>query len=159
MCCNIILLIAGIAVLVRGQVLLTRSKEVRGIPARLIGVFFLLPLPLNFLAVVMLGVYETVQGTTAVSQDALKGPALILNVVGIGVCLLVAFVIAVVYAQPVRKRRRDEEDEEVEGRASEHYREHFQAEEEDRPNPQASNSDVTEQPPRPPRGPDDRIRD
>jgi hypothetical protein len=160
MCCiliDIAMLVFGIITLVRGRFLLTRAKEVRGWPARLIGVVLLLPFPLAFLAGIVLGAIFVVQG-----QDV-QGKDLELVTRGVGraivvLCFLTAIGIAVAYAQPVRKHRADEDIEEVD--VPEHYHEHFQAEEESRPRPRLDGPEVTDEPPRPSARPeDDRIRD
>ena len=41
------MLIAGIVALIRGKFQLTKASVVEGVPARIIGVIFLLPLPLQ----------------------------------------------------------------------------------------------------------------
>lgn len=46
--CEIVMLIFGIITLIRGRFLLFRTKEVRGWPARAIGVILILPMPASF---------------------------------------------------------------------------------------------------------------
>lgn len=156
MCCDIILMILGIIVLVKGQVLLTRTKEVRGVPARIIGIIFLLPLPLSFVAGLLLGGFLLAQGKP-VNESEIQGPAMILGAAILALCLLTAVGIAVAYAQPVRKQSVDTDVEEMD--VPEHYHEHFQAEEDARPAPRSDGSEATDKPPRPSARPDDRIRD
>ena len=72
MCCDVILLILGIIVLIKGQVMLTRTKEVRGTPARVIGVLLILPLPLGFLAGLLLGAFYVAQGKP-VTESEIQG--------------------------------------------------------------------------------------
>jgi hypothetical protein len=157
MCCDIILLILGIVVLVKGQVLLTRTKEVRGTPARIIGVILLLPLPLSFFAGLLLGALLVSQGKP-VNESEIQGIVPFLGPAIIALCLFAAIAIAIAYAQPVRKQGVDADIEAVD--VPERYHEHFQAEGDARPAPRSDGPEVTDQLPRPSAHPeDDRIRD
>jgi hypothetical protein len=154
MCCYILLGIFGLIIVIKGQVMLTYTKEVRGIPARLIGILLLLPLPLELLAGLLLGTFYVAQGRT-INRSDIQGISAILGVVIIAFCVLSAIAIAAVYAQPISKRRRKGDADPV--NLPDHYGEHFQALEGRRP---ASNSDNITRTDEPPSvaPPDDRIQ-
>jgi hypothetical protein len=151
--CEIVMLIFGIIALVRGRFLLTRAKEVRGLPARLIGVVLLLPWPVALLAGMVLGAIFLAQGKPIDSKD-FQLAAQLLGVAIVVLCLLSAIGIAIATAKPIRKHPSKEEQELDLPRR---YRDHFQADEEE-PAPRSNREDVTGQPPKSPAPPDDRIQ-
>ena len=155
--CEIVMLIFGIITLIRGKFTLTRGKEVRGVPARIIGLVLALPFPLSFALIIFAGIALAIVGKPPAEED-LRTMGIVIEVVIVGLCFIAAIGIANVYSQPVSKQRADENIEEVD--LPERYHEHFQAEEDSRTRPRADGPEVTDQPPRPSARPeDDRIRD
>ena len=155
MCCDVILLILGIIVLIKGQVMLTRTKEVRGTPARVIGVLLILPLPLGFLAGLLLGAFYVAQGKP-VTKSEIQGVGTILGVAIIVLCVLTAIVVASAYAQPIRKRRVEDEIELA--NPPDRYSEHFRSAEGRRYSSRSEAEDTSDDPPRSFPPPDDRIQ-
>jgi hypothetical protein len=141
MICGIIMLIFGILALAQGKFLLTRSKAVTGGPVIAIGILLIAPLPLGFLAGMVLGSMMLVQGDRA-SVERFESTATAVGIAIPVICLVAALVIAAVYAKPVEKRRPRYEDE---------------GEYDDRPRPPRDRFDEGERPRR--RPPDDRIRE
>jgi hypothetical protein len=122
--CDIIMLIFGIIALVRGKFLLTRAKEVRGVPARIIGIVLMIPLPLSFVAGLALGAMMASQGK---SVDDLRLAGSILGVTITGLCFVSAIAIAVATARPIVKapaaaRGNASVDEELPGEYGDHFR-------------------------------------
>jgi hypothetical protein len=155
MCCYILLGIFGLFIMIKGQVMLTYTKEVRGMPARLIGLLLILPLPLQLLAGSLVGVVYLMLGRT-IQQSELQSIAAILTVAVIAFCVLSAIAIAVAYSQPIAKRRRGGDEEPV--NLSDHYREHFQAPQGPRPASDPDGITRTDEPPPPVAPPEDRIQ-
>ncbi|MCI0459512.1 MAG: hypothetical protein L0Z62_21385 [Gemmataceae bacterium] len=103
MICGIIMLIFGILTLVQGKFMLTRTRVVQGPPAYVIGAMLIAPLPLSFLAGMLLGALFLVAGDPA-SERRFQTLA---TVVGLGIpvaCLLSAVGIGIAYAKPAPKR-------------------------------------------------------
>jgi hypothetical protein len=101
---SIAMLIFGIIALVRGQFTLTRTKVVSGVPARVIGVILLLPLPLMLAGGLLIGVVLGMQGKQPRPED-IQGPAVLLEVGIILGCMLIAVIIGAVTARPPKRRR------------------------------------------------------
>jgi hypothetical protein len=141
MCCiaEIAAFVFGIIAIVKGRFSLTRNRVVQGAPARVIGVLLMMPLILGQGGELVYGAAigarrgferarEGKQFGPADVQDLQKdviGPALVINIVGSALPLLLAFAIAVAKAEvperPSRRRRRprlddDEDDEELDRR-------------------------------------------
>ena len=126
LCCigEIASFVFGILALVRGQFTLTRNRVVQGGSARAIGVLLLFPLILGQGGEVVYAAIWFAQHGMNANQggfnignvpDELRTAALIINLVGAGVPLLAALIIALATAKPLpRKRdlyREDEEDD------------------------------------------------
>jgi hypothetical protein len=154
--CEIVMLIFGIITLIRGKFMLTRAKEVRGVPARIIGIFLVLPFPLSLALQFLAGIVLAIQGRQPTTQE-IKTIAVVIEFSMVAICFLTAVGIAIAYARPARKDRVDEAVEEAD--MPERYHEHFQSEEGGQPAPRSDKQEVTDQPPRPSARPDDRIRD
>jgi hypothetical protein len=164
LCCivEIACLVFGIVTLVRGKFNLSGSRVVEGGPARLIGVLLLLPLILGQGGEFVYGLYKGVQlgargqqPDMAKLQQELLVPALIINAIGGGIPLILALVIALTNAQPVRpKPELDEFDEEEEDDRPSRRRDRDEEEDEDdRPRRRSRSEDEEEDD-----EPDDRIR-
>lgn len=154
--CQIIMLLFGIYTLIRGRFLLTRASEVRGWPARIIGLVLIAPWPLAFLIGMMLGAMILAQGKSVAGRDfQLTAGFLEFGIVVF--CLILAIGIAKVYAQPIRKRQDSESDEVPE--IPRHYDEHFSSEPEGGSASRSDRQDVTDRPQRSPMQQDDRIQE
>jgi hypothetical protein len=154
--CDIIMLIFGIITLVRGKFLLTRAKEVRGVPARIIGVILMLPLPLSFMAGLVLGAVIAAQGK---NEDELRTAGIILGVSITAICFISAIVLAAVTAQPVVKepsarRRKALIDDELPEEYGERFRSGAAGKES-----RIESEDITAPEVRRERPPDDRIQE
>jgi len=155
--CDIIMLIFGIIALVRGRFLLTRAKEVRGLPARIIGIVLMIPLPLSFVVGLALGAVMASQGK---SVDDLRMAGSILGVTITGLCLIGVIVIAAVTARPVVKTpagagRKASVEEEL----PEEYRDHFRAGASDTEERRIESDEFSDRPARPGQQQDDRIHE
>jgi hypothetical protein len=53
--CDIIIFIFGLIAVITGKFSLTRKRIVRGLPARIVGILLLLPLPLSFATALVMG--------------------------------------------------------------------------------------------------------
>jgi hypothetical protein len=82
--------------------LLTRAKEVRGIPARIIGVVLLLPWPSALVVGGVLGGIFAAQGKSVDSPE-FKNAVQIASIAVIALWLIVAIAIAAFTAKPIRK--------------------------------------------------------
>ena len=153
-CCYLIPIIFGIVILVKGQVMLTYNRKVYGVPARIIGVILLLPLPLTLFSWMLLGAFNAALDKP-IDEEKI-GNSIIISVVAIiALCLLAVIVIAIVYSEPIRKRRVDDAIEVVD--VPERYSEHFQATEQSPSISRADSTDTTKEPP-PIAPPDDSIQ-
>jgi hypothetical protein len=147
------MLVFGIIALVRGQFSLTRTKVVTGVPARIIGLILLLPLPLMLVGGLLIGIVYAAQGKQPTADD-LRGVGIVLELGVILTCFLVAVIIAGATAQPP-KRRRPRDDEDEEDRDEEPRPRRYAEDEEDQPRRRRADEDEG---PRP-RRPDDRYRE
>jgi hypothetical protein len=147
--CEIIMLIFGIIALIRGRFLLTRVKEVRGWPARIIGVLLILPFPLGFLLGMVLGAIFLAMGKEIGGKDFTLA-AQIVGFVVVVICFLAAIVVAMIFAQPIRKYR----PEPIETALPDDYGDRFQAREHEA----SESQDITGGTPSPSAPPDDRIQ-
>jgi hypothetical protein len=147
--CEILMLIFGIIALIRGRFLLTRVKEVRGWPARIIGILLIAPFPLSFLVGMVLGAIFLAMGKDVAHED-FKSAAQIAGFAVVAICFFTAIVVAIVFAQPIRKSR----PEPVDAALPDDYDERFQA----RVREETQNQDISEGPSRPSAPPDDRIQ-
>jgi hypothetical protein len=112
---EIVLLIAGIVLLVRGRFQLSRRRFVEGLAARLTGVLLILPLPLAFVVGFIIGL----AGATSDTRFHEKNFALTLSLVELGLvllCCVLAMAMALLLSQPNelddedahwKRRRRD----------------------------------------------------
>jgi hypothetical protein len=147
--CEIIILIFGIITLIRGHFLLTRVKEVRGWPARIIGVLLILPFPLSFLVGLVLG--ATFVAMRKDIGEARLEPAIRFIELGIvALCFFSAIGVALFFAQPVRKKKAKPADVAV----PEDYDERFQ----DTARASSASQDIMKGSSRPAIPPDDRIQ-
>lgn len=104
--CGIIMFIFGIIALVRGRFLLTRAKEVRGWPARIIGILLMAPFPLSFLVGIVLGAVFVALGKKVDAGD--KDFLLAAQIAGfavVAICLIAAIAVALIFSQPIRISR------------------------------------------------------
>jgi hypothetical protein len=147
--CEIIMLIFGIITLVRGRFLLTRVKEVRGWPARIIGVFLVAPFPISFLAGIVLAAVFLALGKDVESPD-FKLSVQIAGFAVVIICFLAAIGIAMTYSEPIRKNRSEKPLTAI----PDDYDERFQA----RARDDSGSQDITGEPSRPSVPPDDRIQ-
>lgn len=147
--------ILGIYILIRGRLLLSRVKEVRGWPARIVGTLLIVPLPLNFLAA--LALLATLPKGPFNSENEIFVPrinivqiALMISWIATPLCIFAAIGVAVFNAESIRKNR----PEQIEAVIPDNYDERFQAAGRDDSNSQ----DITGGSSHPPIPPDDRIR-
>ncbi len=135
---EILMLVFGIVTMITGKFTLTRSKIVRGTPARIVAGIMLLPLPLAL--VVGVPIVATILAKRG-DEDKARLIGTIVEASIVLICFIAAMTTAAIYAGPPPKKRRprrDEEDEE------------YKREEDDRPRPPAR---------RVRRPPDDRIQE
>jgi len=133
------LMIAGIVALVMGRIKLTPTRAVQGVPARLIGVALLTPLPVSFLVVLI----YTISHVDVNRQDQVDAWAkehdtqltLIMAGVMIGMAIVI-IAIAALLAKPIkparRRKRRDRDEDFEEGDRPRRRRDELE-DEEDRP--------------------------
>ncbi|HJZ93282.1 MAG TPA: hypothetical protein VKE40_20570 [Gemmataceae bacterium] len=119
------LIVVGIVAIVRGRIQLSKSRAVVGIPARLLGVGFLFPFPLGFLAALIYTVANVPDATRPdVVEKWTKEHEWALTGIQAGVMIglaVVLVIIAAMAAKPVteiergaRRKRIAEYDDEVE---------------------------------------------
>jgi hypothetical protein len=119
------LIVVGIVAIVRGRLQLSKSRAVVGVPARLLGVGFLFPFPLGFLAAMIYTVANVPDATRPDVVDKwTKDNELVLTGITAGVMIglaVVLVIIAAMAAKPVaeierseRRKRVAEYDDEVE---------------------------------------------
>ena len=158
--CGIVMLVCmlifGLIALVRGRFLLTRATEVRGVPARIIGVVLILPFPLTFAAGIVWGAILLAQGKTAQVSDA-QGAAWFLQFGIVAICILTVVVIALATGKPIPKHPTKEALADIELASG--ARDRFRPEQEERPLASSENQDITDRPTRPKNRPDDRIQE
>jgi hypothetical protein len=107
--CEIVMLIFGIIALVRGKFSLTRKRIVEGVPARIIGVFLILPLPLSLIAGLAFGAGFLAVGKPVEGKE-LETIGRIVEFAIVAVCFLTALGIAMATAHPPRPKRRADDD-------------------------------------------------
>ncbi len=111
---NIIMLVAGIVILVRGKLNFTKNKVTTGAPAYIAGVILLLPLPLAFCVGFVLALRMQARDGV-VDASRIAGTATAIEIGIIFVCLAIALTIAGIYAKPPleegrrKKKKRYEE--------------------------------------------------
>lgn len=147
--CEILMLIFGIIALIRGRFLLTRAKEVRGWPARIIGVLLIMPFPMSFIAGMVLGAVFMALGKSIDGQE-FKSAAMILGFATVALCFFSAIGVAFFLAEPIRKERPPQEDLAIPA----DYDERFEPGSLD----SSKSRGITSGPSRPPTSPDDRIQ-
>src|SRR5437868_5812470 len=101
---------AQIALLCIGLYLLTAGKSktgkrvLRGAPARVVGLVFMLPVPLAFMIGIGIGINLGLRHKPFRPEEW-KGTSLAIEAVAVVVCLVAGCVIARVYSKPLKKRR------------------------------------------------------
>jgi hypothetical protein len=112
------LFIFGILALVRGRMTLTKSKVVEGVPARLIGMLALTPLPVAFLIGVAYAIIAAPADPEKFAEDNKWTLMGIEAAIVIGVAIMVFVIGMLVAVDPKearrRKRRYEDEDDEAE---------------------------------------------
>jgi hypothetical protein len=97
--CNIIMLIFGIIALVKGSFSLTGNKVVSGLPARIVGVILIMPMPISLGVGFVYGL--TLAATKQnIRDDSLQGAAIVIELSIMAVCLVTALVVAFANAKP-----------------------------------------------------------
>ena len=147
--CEIVMLIFGIITLIRGRFLLLRTKEVLGWPARIVGLFLIMPFPLSFLTGMVLGAIWMAMGKNIDDRGFLDA-ARIAELAIVFLCFVSAIGMAMYFAEPVRKRRSEQEIAVL----PEDYDERFQPGAWDN----TKSEGITGAPSPPPTAPDDRIQ-
>jgi hypothetical protein len=147
--CQIVMLIFGIITLIRGRFLLTRAKEVRGWPARIIGILVIAPLPICFMFGLVLGAFLATMGKSFDDND-IRPSIQIVDVAIVASCFLSAIGIAIYFAEPIGKKRSEQLDAVV----PDDYDERFQ----ERQHDAFENQDIMGEAHRPSAPPDDRIQ-
>jgi hypothetical protein len=111
------MIIAGIMAIVRGRLQLSQTKAVQGVPARLLGVALLAPLPLGFLAAIVYTFMSVNPNRPDQVEQWTKDNEMTLNLIVAGVEIglgLIIIVIAALLAKPLpkggRSRRRSGDD-------------------------------------------------
>jgi hypothetical protein len=98
------MLIAGLAALVLGKFALTRNLVVEGTPARVAGLFMVLPLPLGILIIYLIALAMSAERPDLEAKD-LQGPADVVGLVLSIACFAVALIITFKYGGSSRERR------------------------------------------------------
>jgi hypothetical protein len=109
MCClvQIAMLVMGVIAIVKGQIKLSPRRVVDGVPARVIGVVLIMPLPLALFLGFVVGF-----GLAAQGKNVDRNTMLIVSPIDIGVvvlALVISLIIGLATSHPVEKRRRREE--------------------------------------------------
>ncbi len=99
---EIALLIWGIGTLIKGRFGVGSNRVVRGIPARVVGVFLLAPLPLALATGFTLGFIWAIQGRQP-DDDEIQATAVIAELSILFGCVVVALLIAYWTARPIRE--------------------------------------------------------
>jgi hypothetical protein len=113
------LLVFAIITLVRGKLVLTKNRVVTGVPARLLAIIGLLPLPLSLVAGVVIGMVLVARGQAqALDQTNVRIIGAVIELSIIVLCIGAVYGIGLMIAKPPeperrRRRRLDEEDEEM----------------------------------------------
>jgi hypothetical protein len=101
---EIVMLIAGIAALVKGEIKWSKSRVTTGMVARIVGIIMLLPLPLAFTAGFVLGAVQAATRHPA-NVASVRVTAIVIEVVIVLVCFLLALTVGLVSAHPPAKKR------------------------------------------------------
>ena len=121
------LIIAGLVALIRGQLKLSQKKAVQGVPARLLGIALMTPLPLGFLAALVYTMMSVDPNRPDAVERWTKDNEMTLNLIIAGVEIglaLIIIIVAAFLAKPLpadggrsaRRRERDYDDYEDEPR-------------------------------------------
>jgi hypothetical protein len=113
---EIISLVFGIIAVATGKLTMSKTKIVRGAPARVAGIFLILPLPLALVAGVVIAARFVAEGKVF-DRANLPGWVLAVEPAIFGVCFAIAMIIAIANAGPLQpKPPRYEEDDYPEDR-------------------------------------------
>jgi len=113
MCCvlEILSVVYGIMTLVRGRFSLSKHKEVRGVPAYVIGVILLATIPVAVVAAIILNFDDLMKGGGQ-QPFQMNAKSVLPDVIGVVGCWGTALIIAFIKAKPkVDERRRWADDE------------------------------------------------
>jgi hypothetical protein len=101
------MIIAGIMAIIRGRLQLTQTKAVQGIPARLLGIALLAPLPVGFLVALVYTIMSVDPNRPDEADRWAKDNEMTLNLIVAGVEIglgLLIIVIAAFLAKPLPKK-------------------------------------------------------
>ncbi len=98
---EIAMLVMGIIALAKGKVTFSKTLVVRGAMARLIGIVFLLPLPLSFGAGFVLGFMMAAQGKNALD---IRIYGIVLEVVIVLGCGILGVILGYIGREPAKKK-------------------------------------------------------
>ncbi|HVK13039.1 MAG TPA: hypothetical protein VM597_30075 [Gemmataceae bacterium] len=103
------LIVAGIIALIKGRLNLSKKKAVQGVPARLLGVALMTPLPLGFLAATVYTMTQIDPNNQAQAQQWAQNNNTTLTLIWAGVEIGLAvliIIIAAVLATPIKEEGR-----------------------------------------------------
>jgi hypothetical protein len=114
----------GLFALISGKIQLTRQSEVLGVPARLIGVFLMLPFPLTLMGSFALGliIAPTVQGKSPeqIEREIMPYAAGIV-IGGIVLPVVLSVIIAMATSRRIEPKRRPRRDDDYDDRRRDDY--------------------------------------
>ena len=84
------MLVIGIMALIQGKLVLSKTRVVRGTPARLLGAVALLPLPLSLMAGILIGILWVAQGKSP-TDATFKGIATGIEAACVLFCLALVY--------------------------------------------------------------------
>jgi len=135
------LIVAGIVALATGKFKVTASREVRGVPARLLGAALLTPLPVSFVVVLIYTITQVDANNQAQVNAWAQQHDLKLSLIMAGIMIFMAVVIvgiAAAMAKPIKAKRRKRRpvrdyDDEDDDRPHRRRRDEIEDEDHDRP--------------------------
>jgi hypothetical protein len=112
LCVELAMLILGLYALIAGKVSITSSLVVEGIPARIVGLLMIAPLPIAFCVGIIVGFFRAMDNRP-VDHFGFSGPIFLIELGILVFFLAAAIIVASIYRVPAgsRRRFRDEDDD------------------------------------------------
>jgi len=102
----VLMAVMGIYALAKNEIALTRTKVVSGVPARIIGVLLIVPLPLAIAGFVIYVVF--IADKDSLAQGNPLGASFLVTLVVLFFCVGTSLIIAFATSQPKQLRRRNQ---------------------------------------------------
>jgi hypothetical protein len=100
------LLVFGVVALIRGKFTISSRRVVEGVPARVLGLVAIIPLPLFILGGIVLGILKGDKAAQFFEKN--KSIFVAIELVGVAIAFAVVFGIGAVIGQPLKKKKRKE---------------------------------------------------